>query len=124
MQVLCPNQIPSKAFKSSITFRSDDIDVNQHVNNAVYVASCLDVASKAISSGVSCYHTSFGNDFNPACLIKLSASYYKQCFEHQIVDVFTWQSEQDNRLHFVMKHFNSNVFYMTGNLGTDCTARL
>ncbi|RDD42545.1 hypothetical protein TrispH2_005576 [Trichoplax sp. H2] len=123
-KVTCPNQIPIKAFKYSFTIRSNDIDINQHVNNAVYISACFDAASKAVSSGSSAYRTSFGRDFNPACLTELSASYYKQMFEHQLLDTFTWQDEDDDKLHFVMKHENVNIFYMTGNYSVKQISKL
>ena len=107
IQKMDPPPIPANAFKYEIRAAESDCDLNNHVNQAMFVRWCTDAG--AIASVKEKYQ-SFTEDIGMYAVENISVQYKGEVLRGDMVTIYTWEDMDDLKtLHFILKKDNKIV---------------
>ncbi|XP_069120103.1 uncharacterized protein [Argopecten irradians] len=99
---------PSDAFKTTTRTRPSDMDINFHVNYAVYYKFCTDCATEAALAG---HYRHYKDDMCWFPVLETKGSYLGEAPASVVLDVYSWQDPTNVQKIFFAVYLNKKRIF-------------
>ncbi|CAH1772959.1 unnamed protein product, partial [Owenia fusiformis] len=100
---------PNSSYSYSIKVSASDLDMNNHVNMAIYLRYCLDAGYMACKDGA---YEGFEGDLLTYKVQKSSCLFFGESVLEALLSVYTWEdSTQKNLIHFQIENSDEKLVY-------------